>query len=223
MVKNFLAKYKNEVKLFIVLYVLALLLFNWSDVSWIFNYKEISGLAADFFNPYPGIDALSMKLYLPENQNKIEIKNNYVYTEKISNLEIPKISIAVPIIFSQSANLSLLKKDLDEGVVYYPGSVLPGEKGDIVILGHSAPAGWPKIKYDWVFSDIDKLVEGDNIMVDLNNRQYTFIVRKTTIIKRGQSVPKDLSSAENNVLTLVSCWPPGKDYQRIAVQAVLVD
>jgi LPXTG-site transpeptidase (sortase) family protein len=91
-----------------------------------------------------------------------------------------------------------------------------------VILGHSAPSGWPKIKHDWVFTDLDKLAPGDTIFIDLNNKQYTYAVKQKTIIKRGEEAPQDGLSADTNVLTLISCWPPGKDYQRIAVQAVLL-
>lgn len=229
-IKNFYNKYEKEIKKFLLLYALVFLVFNWSDISWIFNYGAVSGLASDFFNPYPSIEASSIKNYFQYNYldenikvEKIEIKKKEpksVYTEKNNVLEIPKISISVPIVFTTNQDTKLLKKDLDQGVVYYPGSVLPGEKGDIVILGHSAPPNWPKVKHDWVFSDIDKLKIGDNIMVDINNRQYTYIVKKTTIIKRGQDVPRDQLLADENVLTLVSCWPPGKDYQRIAVQAI---
>ena len=112
-------------------------------------------------------------------------------------------------------------KDLNAGVVYYPGSVYPGQIGQIVILGHSAPAGWPKIKHDWVFSDLNNLSAGDIILIDLNNKQYKYIVKQKTIIGKGADIPE--YGFTKNVLTLVSCWPPGKDYQRIAVQAELVD
>jgi sortase A len=112
-------------------------------------------------------------------------------------------------------------KDLDKGVIYYPGSVYPGQVGQIIILGHSAPVGWPKIKHDWVFSNLEKLEIGDSIMIDLNNKQYTYIVKKKAIIAAGADVPA--YNSDINVLTLISCWPPGKDYQRIAVQAELLD
>lgn len=143
------------------------------------------------------------------------------YTDKQDTLEVPKISIAVPIVFADSTDKTALAKNLDQGVVYYPGSVYPGQTGQIVILGHSAPPGWPKIKHDWVFTDLDKLAVGDSIYIDLNNKQYTYTVKAKNIIKRGADVPADASAASSNVLTLISCWPPGKDYQRIAVTAEL--
>jgi LPXTG-site transpeptidase (sortase) family protein len=220
---------KKIFKTAVLIYIFSFLIINWNDVSWIFNYKEVSGLVSDFFNPYPTIDASTIDAYFYPNhsQNTVvaakaveDVKTNY--TDKQNTLEIPKISISVPIIFADSTNKDSLAKDLDLGVVYYPGSVYPGQSGQIIILGHSAPPGWPTIKHDWVFTDLDKLVAGDIISIDLNNKQYTYAVRQKTIIKRGADVPADSLAVSNNVLTLISCWPPGKDYQRITVEATLV-
>lgn len=209
-------------KIAVVIYVASFLIINWNDVSWVFNYRTVTGVVEDFFNPYPSIYANSIDAYFYPNhslpaQTVKEVKT--VYTDKQNTIEIPKLSISVPIIFSQSADKDVLMKDLDKGVIYYPGSVYPGQAGQIIILGHSAPVGWPKIKHDWVFSNLEKLAVGDIILIDLNNKQYTYTVKQTKIISRGADIPEYNSS--NSVLTLISCWPPGKDYQRIAVQAEL--
>lgn len=223
-----------------LLYVASFLIINWSEVSWIFNYKEVSNLVEDFLNPYPSIDQASMAGYFyPNHSSKnnstnessnssnenIITKNTEAktsYTNKQNTIEIPAINIEAPIIFSQSTDKTSLMKDLDSGVIYYPGSVYPGQNGQIIILGHSAPQGWPKTKYEWVFSDLSKLKIGDKILIDLNNKQYTYIVKQTKIIARGAEVPTYASSTSDSFLTLISCWPPGKDYQRIAVQAELL-
>lgn len=222
-------------KITATLYVASFLIINWNEVSWIFNYKAVYGLAEDFFNPYPGIDELAMAEYFYPNHSAgattvttaepVTVQTAAIpktaYTAKNNILEIPSIGIEAPIVFSQSTDKSKLTKDLDNGVIYYPGSVYPGQNGQIIILGHSAPAGWPKIKYEWVFSDLNNLKAGDKIFIDMNNKQYTYIVKQKTIIARGADVPSYTSADSNNYLTLISCWPPGKDYQRIAVQAEL--
>jgi LPXTG-site transpeptidase (sortase) family protein len=224
---------KKVLKMAVLIYLASFLIINWNDVSWIFNYNEVSGLVSDFFNPYPSIDASSIDAYFYPNHSQDSSNSGQPvvsqpiqnvktdYTDKQNTLEIPKISISVPIIFADSTDKTSLAKDLDLGTVYYPGSVYPGQTGQIIILGHSAPPGWPTIKHDWVFTDLEKLTAGDEIMIDLNNKQYTYIVKQKTIIKRGDDVPADPSAANTNVLTLISCWPPGKDYQRITVQAEL--
>jgi len=217
---------KKILKMALLIYLASFFIINWADVSWVFNYRAMSGLVSDFFNPYPSINASTMETYFYPNHSAAQaqpiaetIKTNF--TDKQNTLEIPKISISVPIIFSKSADKAVITKDLDLGTVYYPGSVYPGQAGQIVILGHSAPPGWPTVKHDWVFSDINKLEAGDEILIDLNSKQYTYIVKQKTIIKRGAEVPIDGLTENNNVLTLISCWPPGKDYQRITVQAEL--
>ena len=214
---------KKILKVFIIIYLVSFTIINWNNVSWIFNYRVVSGIMSDFLNPYPSVNASSI-FYLNRSQDAgqiiKEVKTNY--TDKQNTLEIPKISISVPIIFSQSTDEKSLIKDLDKGVVYYPGSVLPGQTGQSVILGHSAPPGWPKIKYDWVFSELDKLSPGDSIFIDLENKQYTYIIKKKLIIDKGADIPTDGLIEGKNIINLVSCYPPGKDYKRIVIQAELV-
>lgn len=202
----------KTIKVFVAVYIISLILINWNDVSWIFNYKAILGMTNDFFTPYPSINTS----FLSEN-NQTQTQAEAVYTDKENSLEIPAIGISAPIVFSKKTDKSSMAKDLDKGVAYYPGSVMPGQKGQIIILGHSAPLNWPKIKYDWVFSNINNLKSGDKIIINLENRQYVYIVENKEIIKRGEEITLGQAAENFNNLILVTCWPPGKDIQRIAV------
>ncbi len=179
-----------------------------------------------FLNPYPSIEAYSINPYLFSNFNGQKAENmgeyDFTYTDKQNMLEIPKIGITAPIVFPKTTDVDLLGKELDSGVVFYPGSAYPGKTGQMVILGHSAPAGWPQIKYEWVFSKLNELEPKDSIIIHFNNRQYKYTVRKKTIIKKGADIPIDPSSINQNTLTLISCWPPGKNLQRIAVEALIL-
>lgn len=217
------------IKFFILIYIVSFLIFNWSDVSWLFNYDVVGDMISGFFNPYPGIDASSIDPYFYPNhshgvpsgsgQKLKQVKTTY--TDKQNILEIPKISASVPIIFSKSADKTSLAKDLKSGVAYYPGSVYPGQIGQIVILGHSAPLNWPQGDHYWEFSRLNELIPGDTIFIDRDNKQYTYTVKRKTIIEKGENIITDGLTADGNILTLISCWPPGKNYQRIAVQAEL--
>lgn len=214
-------KIKSIARIFIAIYLLSFFIINWNDVSWIFNYKAVYGLMDDFFTPYQNAQAslASSNFYLnrPSGNNLKAseiVKAKFTYSEKNNILEIPKIGISVPIIFSQNTEQKSLLEDLNKGVVYYPGSVLPEESGQSVILGHSAPPNWPKIKQDTVFSELDNLSPGDKIIVYINNKRYTYTVKRTDILEKGQEIV-----SEDNSLALVSCYPPGKDLQRITVQA----
>lgn len=220
-------KQQELIKAYVFLFILLFTIINWDTVSWIFNYREISGLVYDFFTPYPDSRLLvsASEIKLPPamvGQNSVVNTAKYPYSKNPNSLEIPGIGLLTDLIIGQSTDIPTLERDLDKGVVYYPGSVLPGQNGQIVVLGHSAPPNWPHIKHDWVFSDINNLKSGDTIVLYFNNRQYTYKVIEKSIIKRGQDVGSFGLTGKNNVLTIVSCWPPGKDYQRIAVSAELV-
>lgn len=218
------------IKVYLFLFILLFTIINWNTVSWVFNYREVSGLVYDFFNPYPDSQLLvsASEITLPTAQiaqpaAPIVNTANFPYSEKLNSLEIPTLNLVTPLVIGQSTDIAALERDLDKGVVYYPGSVLPGQNGQIVVLGHSAPPNWPRVKHDWVFSDIESLKVGDQIVIFFNNRQYTYRVIEKSIIKKGQDVGTFGLTGKNNVLTIVSCWPPGKDYQRIAVSAELIN
>lgn len=217
---------KEIIKVFLFLFALSFLIINWNNVSWVFNYRVTGALIYDFFNPYQiGNIATSADSRLSEkNLNFIAILSgqNAAFSQKNGSIEIPKIGISAPLIISEDDSEKTISEKLNNGAVYYPGTALPGENGQTVILGHSAPPGWPKIKYDWVFSDINDLDIGDEIEVNFNNKKYIYRVIGQKIIEKGQEIQADGLNGKNNVLTLISCWPPGKNYKRIAVQAELV-
>jgi len=215
-------------KYFVILFLLMVIIFNWAEISWIFNYRVVSSLISDFLKK---IDILPQKEepvpeinLLPVETTTIEEKTQYQYVEKENSIEIPKIAITAPLVLAvtpEQKEISGLHKLLDSGVVHYPYSALPGEPGVTVILGHSAPVGWPKIKYDWVFSDLNKLESGDEVFINFNHHQYPYRVKEKVILEKGGEIPQP-STDSKNILVLVSCWPPGKDLYRIAVFAEIV-
>ena len=198
-------------KAFAFLFLLMLLIFNWSDISWIFNYRVVSSLFSDAFN--------KEEVVLNDSSNIVVLKDQGEYYDRENSVEIPKIGVLASLVFSESAEQSDMQKALDTGVVLYPDSALPGDSGQTIILGHSAPVGWPKIKYDWVFSRLNELAEGDEIIVYFNNRKYTYIVNRKVFLERGEEISQDGLTNNENMVVLISCWPPGKDLRRIAVEA----
>ncbi|OGZ66006.1 MAG: hypothetical protein A3C50_03215 [Candidatus Staskawiczbacteria bacterium RIFCSPHIGHO2_02_FULL_43_16] len=218
-------KQKELIKIYLVLFLLIFTVMNWGTVSWMFNYRAVFGLVHDFFNPYEDsrllVSASTLKLPPKQAAVLVQGQKTYPYSAKENSIEIPSLNIVAPVVIGESTQVAALERNLDKGVVYYPGSVLPGEAGQIAVLGHSAPPNWPKIKYDWVFTHINDLSPGDLVILHFNNRQYTYKMTEKSIVKKGQEVGANGLTGKNNILTLVSCWPPGKDYQRIAVYAEL--
>ncbi len=201
-------------KYFILIFLVSVLAINWNHLSWLFNYKAVSRMVASQFESK--IVAKANELFDKEDI-KIPLKTSEP-TDRENSIEIPKILVTAPLLLPASGGLTDLYHLLDNGVVHFPGSALPASAGQTIILGHSAPAGWPKIKYDWVFTRISELAEGDEIFVYFNHKKYVYRVTGQVFLERGEELPQILTNSEN-MLILISCWPPGKDLQRIAVLA----
>ena len=134
---------------------------------------------------------------------------------------IPEINITAPLVTAPpGTDAAKLKKMLDSGAVVYPDSASFGGVGQTIVLGHSAPPGWPEIKHDTIFSRIAELGFGSKIVAVYNDKTYTYSAVENRIIEKGGDIPK-LAGADN-VLVLVTCWPPGRDLKRMVVQANLV-
>jgi LPXTG-site transpeptidase (sortase) family protein len=207
-------------KFFIILFLVILVIFNWNEVSWIFNYRAVSGLLSDFFK---GSDKEIQKIdqydYYEGEEDKSSSSPFVAIRVKEDSLEIPKIEVSAPLIFVEDRDK--VYKTLDNGVVHYPDSVLPGEKGQTIILGHSAPPNWPDIKYDDVFSRLNELEEGDEVFIYFDHREYVYSVIKKIFLEKGEEIPENALTNSDNMLVLISCWPPGKDIRRIAVEAAI--
>lgn len=210
---------KRLLKPFILLFLVNFLIFNWNSVSWIFNYRVISGAISDFSGRISGRIS-GFFAQIGEKINIIGQLKDINYTNKENSLEIPKIGVLAPLIVANS-NEKDWEAELNRGVVIFPNSSLPGQTGQTIILGHSAPSNWPKIKYDWVFSQLNELEEKDEIKLYFNNQEYTYYVKSKIFLEKGEETSNNYSTDAENILLLISCWPPGKNLRRIMVEAKL--
>ena len=136
-------------------------------------------------------------------------------------LAIPVINIDAPIVLSESSEESVLQGALERGVAFWPGSVLLGEKGTMVILGHSSAYPWYRGEYGSVFSLLNKLKENDEIFVFSAERKYAYrVVNKEINLPENLNIEKQ---EKESVLYLLSCWPVKTNWKRIAVKAVSID
>ncbi len=218
-------KKKNIIflKYFILFFLISFFVANWASLSWLFNYKALPQMVSQLFEketlPKNSEVVIKKDIKIKQGSSQLVKKKEVVYSKKENWLEIPKINISIPLIFPDKKDPNF-KKLLDRGAVFFPNSSLPGQLGQTIILGHSAPPHWPKIKHDWIFTKISTLRKGDKIFVYHGFKKYEFTVIGQTVIQRGENVPRESKSAENE-LELVSCWPPGKDIERMAVSAIL--
>ena len=201
--------------LFIFLFLTAMVAINWGTIKDMFNYNRIYSEISDSFRKELFSQKEEENLKVPDVKLS---KKEFESSEKADSIEIPKIGIEAPFMLSQDASDSELEQLLQKGVVFYPESSLPGE-GATVILGHSAPPNWPKINYDWVFTRLNELNAGDEIVVHFDHHKYTYKVTQKLFLNKGDDIPRNENSELTPTLTLLSCWPPGIDNKRIAVQA----
>lgn len=140
------------------------------------------------------------------------IQSNNINANYIS---IPKLGIKAPILIAPKNEKQILGS-LKNGVVLYPGSVLPGQEGMSVIIGHSS-SNFPFTKYSAIFAGLNKLNTGDLVYINYGNKSYTYTIND----KKIGSTQQLASSYFDGDLILGTCWPVGTDKDRIIVVADL--
>lgn len=139
---------------------------------------------------------------------------------------IPRINRNVPILRAKSDNLIKrnwdgLEKDIQEalrdGVVHYPGTAIPGEKGNIAITGHSSYFSWDPGRFKDVFALLHELKDGDKIIIFYQQKKYFYEVYDIQIVMPEQV--DILTQKGENRLTLITCTPIGTNLKRLIVLA----
>lgn len=108
--------------------------------------------------------------------------------------------------------------DLQRGPGHYPGTALPGGKGNFAIAGHRTTYGAP-------FFNLDQLREGDEVLVTARTgKQYTYRVKTQEIVAPGDTwvIQPDPLETGSKTLTLTTCNPRFSNAERLIVFAELV-
>lgn len=135
-------------------------------------------------------------------------------------LEIPKLEI-------YNAVVKIGGTNLDESLIQYPGTSLPGKTGAPVVFGHSLlrhfynPKETNPRRYNLIFSTIMTLEPGDKIYLTYGDVKYTYAVIDKDEVKPTDTyiLAQDYSSPQ---LKLVTCVPEGTYLRRGVVTAQLV-
>lgn len=138
--------------------------------------------------------------------------------EEGNYIKIDKISLNAPVIWEVPEEDII--ENLKNGVTHYKGTSLPGEGGNIFIVGHSSNYFWVKSDYNNVFALIDKLESGDRIEVRKGQKSYFYDFLDKKVIAPGEV--EILQNTPKETLTLMTCWPIGTSLKRMIVQAEFV-
>lgn len=157
-----------------------------------------------------GVDYTNAQNWFPN----LKIDNGEKIISKISsyNLSIPALSI-------KNATVSTNDYDLAKHLVNYPGTAIPGERGNAVIFGHSTlPQLFNQKDYKTIFANAYRLKVGDEIVAVVNNVLYQYQIFNIIVVD-----PEDSSALsqplDDYYLTLVTCTPPGTTWKRLIIKA----
>lgn len=133
-------------------------------------------------------------------------------------LVIEKLSVSAPIIIGvPGTEEKQYLKALEGGVAQYKGTSLPGEKGNSFIFGHSSYYKNKPGDYKEVFKRLNELAAGDVFKIRHGSETLNYKISKSfTIADDDTSV---LNQTENEIVTLMTCWPPGTLEKRWIIQA----
>ena len=107
--------------------------------------------------------------------------------------------------------------DLQRGPGHYPGTALPGGKGNFAVAGHRTTYGAP-------FFNLDQLRKGDQVIVTARNgKQYTYRVHTQEIVTPSDTwvIAPDPLERGRKTLTLTTCNPRFSNAERLIVFAEL--
>lgn len=144
--------------------------------------------------------------------------------DEFSSSKVEYYTISIPKLRIDNATVAIGGEDLSKSLIQYPGTALPGKRGNSVIFGHSIlPIFYNPKEYISIFSLLPTLKVGDDIYVNYDGVSYRyqvetmFEVRPTDI----QVLDQDIS---DSFLTLVTCTPPGDPTKpkRLIVKARVV-
>jgi sortase A len=144
-------------------------------------------------------------------------------------LIIPRINQNIPVV--KVGSESLIKRDwgalenemqkaLQDGVVHYPGTSLPGQTGNVVITGHSSYFPWDAGRFKDVFALLHDVVKGDRIVVYSNQDKYLYEVNDTKVVMPDNI--EVLKQTPDDRITLITCTPVGTNLKRLIVTAKLI-
>lgn len=137
---------------------------------------------------------------------------------KTGILKVPSLNIEAPIVWSSDPKN--FDKDLQNGVIHYPGTALPGQIGTSYISGHSSNYSWAKGSYNTVFTKLDKLADNTSFSVTVTDKDGKAHILHYVVVGRQQYNPNDEAQFKNgakSVVALSTCWPVGSTKYRLVV------
>lgn len=131
---------------------------------------------------------------------------------------IPKINVEIPVDYNEtSTNEAAIENDLQNGVVHYPTTALPGQDGNAAYFGHSSNNIFNQGKYKFAFVLLHTLKAGDIFYLTYNDKVYVYKVINRKIVEPSDVGVLGPVSGQKATATLITCDPPGTSLHRLVV------
>jgi len=220
---------KKQIKITITLFVL-LLVFVPSIIFLIFPIQSELAIKFDKIRPYTISRKATIATLSAVSPSRTKYSEQVLGTSTIEEslgdaditidksriegintlLEIPSLDISGMIFQGEDSST------MDKGFWHFPLSKNPGEKGNVVIIGHRFMNIPPKKD---TFFNLDKVDIGDRIHITSDLGEYNYIV-----LEKKEVEPNDISiihDTDDYTLTLVTCTPLWTSQKRLVIVAKL--
>ena len=170
-----------------------------------------------FFNEY--IIAPFIQPSREVSATPLIIGTDSVAPTSIPEVIIPKINVEIPLVGFDlnSTDENSVENDLEDGVVHYPTTVLPGQKGNTAFFGHSSNNIFNPGHYKFAFALLHDLVPGDTFYITYNDTVYAYQVYDKQIVNPNDVAVLDNVPGKVATATLITCDPPGTSINRLVV------
>lgn len=189
---------------------------NYSESTQTMSDDEIDNelAKAQNFNELLAKSALNDEEKDEYNAAMSEYENILNYNDIMCTIEIPRITVDLPVYHDSTNREEKLKK----GCVHIANTSLPvgGASTHTVISAHS---GYPEQVF---FDELDKLEIGDTFKINVLNKTLTYKVCEINIVDPDDSSKLEIENGKDYV-TLVTCYPYSINTHRLCVRGERVE
>ena len=211
----------------VIIFLIGLSLLLYPTVSDYWNSFRQTRAIAGYVEAVAEIDDIDYQAILEDarayNQSLVGNKKRYIFSEQehkkyesllnisgngiMGYIEIPSIGVSLPIYHGVEDTI------LQVAVGHIEGSSLPvgGLGTHCVVSGHR---GLPSAK---LFTDLDKLVEGDTFLLQVLDEVLTYEVDQIHIVEPQEVDFLDIEK-DKDLCTLITCTPYGVNSHRLLVR-----
>jgi sortase A len=159
--------------------------------------------------------------YHKPKPNISETQKTAILKDSSDTLRISSLEVEAPIVYSDEVSENGIQLDLQGGVVHLASTAMPGEAGNVYIVGHSSNFKNAPGSFNTIFATLPNIKVGDEIIIDHNQKQYTYVVYETRIVLPTELWVMSQETDNQKLLTLQTSYPVGTADKRFIAIAKL--